>query len=215
MSSAEVYAMGVTLYVGDSRSSDKTGPYRHILHRGTDELKKFVRDSPGSVPRGQGDLNDGLPHQMNPGLFLDPFTNDLLIYIDTDPHIGTQANRESIRIPDLPLKKAFYLHVVVNGRIAEVYINCRLAVSKILNGMPRAVPNDWHGRIGFARAAVVPQDLKLWDTDLHALEIRNLCPAIQMPALTAPSSLQMPQLSVPASLHMPIVLAPSSGCSNC
>jgi hypothetical protein len=188
MTSSDTYTMGIVLYVGDSRSTDKTGPYRHILHRGTDDLIKFVRDSPGSVPRGRGDLNDGLPHQMNPGLFLDPYTNDLLIYIDTDPYIGGQANRESLRISDLPLKKPFHVHVVVQSNMVEVYINCRLAVSKILNGMPRAVPNDWYGRIGFARAAVVPQDLTLWDTDLHALEIRKQCKAIEMPTLVAPTA---------------------------
>jgi len=188
MSRPDTYTMGVQLYVGDSRSSDKMGPYRHILHRGTDELVSFTPNSPGSVPRGRGDLNDGLPNQMNPGLFLDQYTNDLLIYIDTDPQTGTQANRESIRIPDLPLKKAFYVHVVVHDSILEVYINCRLAETKILSGTPRAVPNDWHGRIGFARAAVVPHNLKLWDSDLHALQLRNMCPAIPGDTLLAPSA---------------------------
>lgn len=188
MSYPDTYTMGVQLYVGDSRSNDKMGPYRHILHRGTDELVSFTPNSPGSVPRGRGDLNDGLPNQMNPGLFLDQYTNDLLIYVDTDPPTGTQANRESIRIADLPLKKAFYVHIVVHDRILEVYINCRLAETKILSGTPRAVPNDWYGRIGFARAAVVPHNLKLWDSDLHALQLRNMCPPIPKDTLMAPSA---------------------------
>ena len=188
MTRPETYTMGVQLYVGDSRSSDKMGPYRHILHRGTNDLVDFTPNSPGSVPKGRGDLNDGLPAQMNPGLFLDQYTNDLIIYIDTDPYKGDQANRESIRIPDLPLKKGFYVHVVVHDGILEVYINCRLAETKILTGTPRAVPNDWYGRIGFARAAVVPQNLQLWDSDLHAAHLRGMCPAISTTTLLAPTA---------------------------
>jgi hypothetical protein len=188
MTRPDTYSMGVELYVGDSRSNNKMGPYRHILHRGTADLSTFKSDSPGSAPRGRGDLNDGLPSQMNPGLFLDQYTNDLLVYIDTDPPGGDQANRESVRIADLPLKKAFYLHLSVHDNILEVYINCRLAVTKILNGSPRGVPNDWYGRVGLARAAVIPQNLKLWDTDLSAMEIRNLCPPIKTAAILAPSA---------------------------
>lgn len=137
MTRADVFTMGVQLFVGDSRSTDKMGPYRHILHRGTGELMSFLPNSPGSIPKGRADLNDGLPLQMNPGLFLDQYTNDLLVYVDTDPASGGQAYRESVRINDIPLKKPFYVYVVVHDQILEVYINCRLAVSKFLNGIPR------------------------------------------------------------------------------
>jgi len=188
MTRPDTYSMGIELYVGASRSNDKLGPYRHILHRGSADLSLFKPNSPGSAPKGRGDLNDGLPSQMNPGLFLDQYTNDLVVYIDTDPHDGDQANRESVRIPDLPLKKAFYVHLSVHDNILEIYINCRLAITKILNGAARGVPNDWYGRVGFARAAVIPQNLKLWDTDLSAMEIRNSCPPIATAAILAPSA---------------------------
>lgn len=187
MSNATTYSFSVELNIADTRSSDKQGPYRHILHRGTGELMTFKPNSPGSVPKGRGDLNDGLPTQMNPGVFLDPYTNDLLIYIDTDPMEG-QAYRESIRIPDIPLKKPFYLHITVHDQILEVYVNCRLASTKFLNAAPRAVPNDWFGRIGFARAAAIIQNFKLWDSDLFAFEVRKLCPPIKMPVTVAPTA---------------------------
>ena len=187
MTTAERYSISVEMNVADSRSSDKQGPYRHILHRGTGELFDFKVNSPGSVPKGRGDLNDGLPTQMNPGVFLDPYTNDLLVYVDTDPIEGGQAYRESVRIPDIPLKRPFHLHITVHDQILEVYINCRLAATKFLNGLPRAVPNDWYGRIGFARAAAVIQNMKLYDTDMFAFEIMKMCPPISMSATVAPS----------------------------
>ena len=107
MSQADVYSMGIDILISDTRASEN-GPYRHILHRGSDELKNFTPNSPGSIPKGQGDLNDGLPLQMNPGVFIDQYTNDLVIFIDTDPpNGGGQAYRESIRISDIPVKNHF------------------------------------------------------------------------------------------------------------
>lgn len=182
MSSPEIYTVGVEIIVGDTRTNDKMGPYRHIIHRGTNELMNFTDpNSAGSAPKGMGDLADGLPRQMNPGIFLDKFTNDLIIFIDTDP-IGKGSNsyRESIRIPDIPLKKGFHLHLVVHDRLIEVYINCRLVSTKLLNGNPKGVPNSWYGRIGFSRAAAIIQNLTLWDSSLYAIELRNKCPVIDI-----------------------------------
>jgi hypothetical protein len=182
MSTPEVYSMSLELNISDTRAKDDKGPYRHIIHRGTGELIDFVADSPGSIPKGRGDLNDGLPLQMNPGVFIDPYTNDLVIFVDTDPLNGTgQAFRESIRVADVPLKTPFRIHITVHDQILEVYINCRLANTKLLHGTPRAVPNDWYARIGFARSQSTFQNLNLWDSDLYATEIRKLCPPIDMP----------------------------------
>uniref|UniRef100_A0A6C0L046 Uncharacterized protein n=1 Tax=viral metagenome TaxID=1070528 RepID=A0A6C0L046_9ZZZZ len=186
MSKPDIYSMAVEVSVYDSRSENSSGPYRHILHRGTDELIKFKSDVPGT---GQGGLSDGLPTQMNPGIFLDKFTNDLIVFVDTDPvKSGDTGFRESVRISDIPLKKPFYVHVSVHDQILEVYVNCRLAATKLLQGSPRAVPNDWYGRIGFARAAALIQNLRLWDIDLYAFEMLKLCPPIVVLPNTAPSS---------------------------
>ncbi len=149
-------------------------------------IAKGKPDVPGT---GQGGLADGLPTQMNPGIFLDKFTNDLIVFVDTDPaKQGDTGFRESVRISDIPLKKPFYVHVSVHDQILEVYVNCRLAATKLLQGSPRAVPNDWYGRIGFARAAALIQNLRLWDIDLYAFEVLKLCPPIVVLPNTAPSS---------------------------
>lgn len=190
MSTPETYSLGVEIIVADTRSNDKFGPYRHIFHRGSADLKAFVdRNSPGSAPKGRGDLLDGLPTQMNPGVFLDQFSNDLMIFVDTDPvGLGQQSFRESIRIPDIPLKRGFHLHLTVHDRLLEVYINCRLAATKLLKGNPKGVLNEWYGRVGFSRAAAMVQNLRLWDSNLYAIETRNMCPPIVVKKNIAPSS---------------------------
>jgi hypothetical protein len=189
MSRPDVYTMSAEISLFDTRVMDTKGPYRHLVHRGSDDLNAFVPGSPGSVPKGQGGLNDGLPTQMNPGIFVDKFTNDIVIFIDTDPVKGnTAAYRESIRITDIPLKKPFYLHVTVHDQILEVFINCHLAATLMLKGVPRGVPNYWYGRVGVARATAIVQNLKLWNTDLYAFEIGKTCPVLKMPSSLSPSS---------------------------
>jgi len=189
MTGPETYSMSLELLITDTRTTDKFGPYRHLVHRGTSDLQSFIPNSPGSHPKGAGDLNDGLPSQMNPGIFVDQFSNDLLIFVDTDPvGVGGQAYRESVRISDAPLNKPFYIHLTVHDRLLEVYMNCRLAATKLLHGNPRAVPNDWFGRVGFARARAIVQNMTLWDSNLYAIEIRNMCPGINFAKNLAPTS---------------------------
>ena len=189
MSGPETYSLGVELMISDTRTNDKFGPFRHLLQRGTEDLSKFTPNTPGSDRKGSGGLNDGLPTQMNPGLFVDQFSNDLIIFVDTDPvGEGRQAYRESVRISDAPLNKAFYIHITVHDRLLEVYMNCRLAATKLLHGQPRGVPNDWFGRIGFSRARGIIQNLTLWDSNLYAIEIRKMCPGFTLPANLAPTS---------------------------
>jgi hypothetical protein len=179
MTSPATYSVGFELMVADTRANDIQGPFRHIIHRGSNDIRNFTRNSPGSIPKGRGDLNDGLPSEMNPGIFVDQFTNDIIIFVDTDPiKEGNQAFRESIRLTDIPLRKPFSLHVTLHEQILEIYVNCRLAGSKILNGLPRAVSNNWFGLAGFSAAPAIIQNVKLWDIDLYASEIRNMCPKI-------------------------------------
>jgi len=144
-------SLGVEIVIFNSRAqSIETSPYRNLLYRGSEDLSNFTPNSPGSAPLGAGGLNDGLPSEMSPGVFVDRFTNDLIVFVDTDPidEIYKDINhafRESIRINDLPLNVPFYLHLIIKGKILEVYVNCRLAGTKLLHGKPRNVPNEWYG----------------------------------------------------------------------
>lgn len=144
------------------------GPYRHIFHRGSDELQ--TRALGGSLPKF------GLPKRLNPGIFLDPNTNDILVFVDT--MIGNEPSRESVRIQDLPLDIPFRLGVVLNGRVLEVYLNCRLEVTKVLTGTPKHVENVYYGLSGSASAAAMLQNLSIWKSPLVANDMRTLCGAL-------------------------------------
>ena len=171
----------------DTRNYKTTeGPYRQILHRGSSDLAK-AEDGGGIIPKGflASVVNQplppfGLPKRMNPGVFLDPNTNDLLVFVDSS--LGSETFRESVRIADIPLDTPFRIGVVVNHRVLEVYINCRLEVTKVLSGIPKRVEHEWYGIAGSAAAQAQIQNLYVWNQPLTAVDMRSLCPSL--PAFT-------------------------------
>jgi hypothetical protein len=170
--------LGAEMVIFNSRASSITSPYRHLLHRGSNDLSSTRPEAPGHA----GGLNDGLPSEMSPGVFMDRYTNDLIIFVDTDPvdliyKDVKHSFRESIRVNDIPLNVPFYLHLTLSGKVLEVYVNCRLAGTKLLHGNPRGVENTWFGRTGFAPAQAVVQNLTLWDGLLKTHDVMNQCPS--------------------------------------
>ncbi len=163
------------------------GPYRQILHRGSKEL---VAEGGGNVlsgcaPAGVGELPPfGLPSRMNPGIFVDPNLNDIIVFVDTMN--GATPYRESVRIVDVPLDVPFRLGVVVNGQVLEVYLNCKLEVTKVLAGVPREIENTWYGISGRANAQAQLQNMMLWTFPLAAEEMRSLCPDMPKFAVKRP-----------------------------
>lgn len=154
------------------------GPYRQIAHRGSGEL---VPTTLGGFVKGcgaadsYGDLPPfGLPKRMNPGIFLDPNKNDIIVFVDT--LLGGKTLRESLRISDIPMDIPFRLGIVLSGQVLEVYFNCGLEFTKLLKGVPREVDNKWYGIAGSASADAQIQNLYLWDFPLTADDIRPLCP---------------------------------------
>jgi hypothetical protein len=176
----DAITMGLEVVISNTRAPDSKSPYKLLVYRGSSDLQDFQPNSPGSMPIGAGGLNDGLPSEMSPGVFIDRFTNDIIVFIDTDPvdDIYKDINnsfRESIRINDLPLNVPFHLHLTLVGKVLEVFVNCRLAGTKLLHGKPRSVPNEWYGRTGFAAAQAIIQNLTLWDGRLHTYHLMNMC----------------------------------------
>lgn len=179
--SDNLFSINVDCILYDSRSYSTTdGPYRHILHRGSAELEATTVG--GIVTTGCSRIlrNDnlplyGLPKRMNPGIFLDRNTNDVILFVDTES--GIDVFRESVRIPDIPLNKPFRLGVIVHNQVLEVYLNCRLEVTRILAGAPKRVENIWYGLSGSAAAQAQIQNLYVWKRAISAEDIRPLCPA--------------------------------------
>ena len=156
------------------------GPYRHIMHRGSKELLATTPNGiplSGCAPAGVGELPPfGLPARMNPGIFVDPNINDIIVFVDTMN--GATPYRESVRIVDVPLDTPFRLGVVINGQVLEVYLNCKLEVTKVLSGVPREIENEWYGVSGRANAQAQIQNLMIWTSALAAEDIRPLCPEL-------------------------------------
>lgn len=176
------YSVAIEMKLLNSRNYGTTeGPYRHLYHRGSDELLKSTVG--GAVLSGcAGGANNsalpkfGLPKRLNPGIFLDPNTNDIIVFVDT--LIGNEPSRESVRIADIPLDTPFRLGVVLNGRVLEVYLNCKLEVTKVLAGTPKVVENVWYGLAGSAAAQAMIQNLRIWKSGLTADDMRTLCPSL-------------------------------------
>lgn len=204
----DIYTMSVEMIWYNTRIFPfKDAPYRHILHRGSHELASL---NPSTAPPLSqcslitqfGNLPpQGLPSQMNPGIFADPFTNDLIIFITTtrpnNPH-------EMLRIADIPLDKPFHLALVVQRNYVEVYINCRLEVTKILEREPIVVPRkDWYGLSGTANLMAQIQNLKLWKTALTSNQLRDKCPKINFNVKrpTCPGPLNQQQIAENQSIN--------------
>lgn len=171
------YTMSVEMIWYNTRVLPReNAPYRHILHRGSNELAPLATaQTPtlGCGARRFGTLPArGLPSRMNPGIFADPVTNDLILFVTTvratDPH-------EMIRIPDIPLDKPFKLTVVLQRNYVEVYINCHLEVTKVLGAEAAIVPKTWYGLSGNANAMAQIQNLTLWKEPLSATNIMTGC----------------------------------------
>lgn len=168
----DTYSMNMDVRLDDTRNYGATeAPYRHLVHRGSNEL------AGGSLPPF------GLPKRLNPGLFLDPNTNDMLVFVDTT--YGSETLRESLRIADLPMGVPFRIGVVINHRVLEVYLNCKLEATKILTGLPKQVENEWYGVAGSAHVQGLTRNLTLWKEALSAEDLRALCSSL--PTLTGTS----------------------------
>lgn len=83
----------------------------------------------GSVSSGSDPIVQG---NMNPGVFLYPETNNLMV------SIATYYNpSERVSVTNVPLQKWVHLVVVLNNRTVDIYINGKLERSKVLAGVPK------------------------------------------------------------------------------
>jgi hypothetical protein len=167
------YSFNMDLVIKESRTNDTTGVHRHIFHRGSNEE------------------TTELPKRMNPGVFLDPITNDLLIFVDT---LGAESGyRESLRIADIPLTTPFRLGLVVNNRTLDVYINCRLEETMFLKGTPKTVENRLYGLTGANIAPAQLQNVYVWNYPLGADDVTAICGAAPSFALSPTCGLPPPR----------------------
>jgi hypothetical protein len=160
------YSILMDLKLLNSRTNNTQPTHRHIFHRGSDEYSSASSSATNS-------LSGNLPRRMNPGVFMDPITNDLLIFVDT-VNAG-QSYRESLRIPDIPLKTAFRLGITVKGQVLDVYIDCKLEDTKFLQGTPKPVEMTMYGEAGPNPAPASLQNVYVWSHALNTIDVTSLC----------------------------------------
>ncbi len=205
------YSISFDCILFDTRNRNATqGPYRQLVHRGSDELmppRANLMDM--QLPTMPA---DGLPKHMNPGVFLDPNLNDIIVFVDTS--MNGEFYRESLRIADLPLQIPFRLEIVVNSRVLDVNINCQLEATKMLQGYPRIVKNAWYGLAGNKPAQAQIQNLWVWDRPLYVDEIRQVCgPALNFKQLRPKCADDEPDPVRPIASKSPVIDTKKMGIS--
>ena len=189
LKSFDGYTVMVDMLWGNTRVTAESDLYRHILHRGSGEAANFLQELRPSLTADTttsasnsttltrksvlGRMPQGLPTRMNPGILADPVTNDMLVFVDT---IRDNLNyRESVRIPDIPMDQPFRVALVVGPNFLEVYINCRLEVTKLLEGRPRTMETEWYGLTGPAPLNAAIMNLRIFNTTLGPQQLSPYC----------------------------------------
>jgi hypothetical protein len=187
---ADTYSMSFQLGISDSRVS--SGKYRHIIHRGSNPCGL---SSAGAGPSGHAGIRlsdlppsdysgNGLPDFMNPGIFLDQYTNDMYIFVHTTytDSNGPLTILESTTVSDLPIGQPLNIGIVCNQKTLEVYVGCKLYTTMLFKGtlfMPTQ-NNAWYGRYCAFPFSGTVQNLMLWDAPLSATDMIRGCRASSM-----------------------------------
>jgi hypothetical protein len=181
------YTIIVDMLWSNTRTWSSRTIYRHILHKGSDELSPADKKSPmemfgiqNAVSRCKNNQGtnlppSGLPKRLNPGIFADPVKNDILIFVDTQK--DGRRLRESLRVVDIPMDIPFRLGLILHKTFIEVYINCRLDATLVLRGEPIKVDPEWYGLSGPYSLAAQIQNLRIWKEPLVADFIKTQCSA--------------------------------------
>ena len=112
------FSWSVWLYIDDLHY--KEGQYRHIFHKGNDNIKYHSEETGLNFP------NNG------PGLYLAPNSNDLVVMMNSFDKI-----KEEIVVKDIPLKKWMNVIIRCDGKILDVFVNGTLSRRHELSGVPK------------------------------------------------------------------------------
>lgn len=93
-----------------------SGKYKHVFHKGNDNLSSTGLNFPNNAP----------------GLYIAPNTNAFVIMMNTFDNIN-----EEITIPDIPINKWISVIMRCQNKTLDVYINGTIARSVKLVGVPK------------------------------------------------------------------------------
>ena len=126
---------------------------------------------------------------MNPGIFLHPYRNDIVFFIQTEAAGASVVGydilyMESVSLDDVPLQQWIRITLVVSGSVVDVYLNGDLQKSIILKGQPRGVPADIYGRGGPVPFYGVAMNMKIWNGALNPKQVKDAASIAMPPPLT-------------------------------
>jgi hypothetical protein len=186
------YTVMMDLYIHSSKGP-LLGTYRHVLHRGSDDSNQLATSSAATGRIGA--INNPssfeataasaarsggapLPNFMNPGIFLHPFRNDLVFFIQTEAASKKVVGHdilylESLALDDVPIQEWFRVTLTLSGNVVDVYKNGELMRSMILKGTPRNVSNEWFGRTGTSPFYGIIMNCQLWNGPLDPGQVKK------------------------------------------
>lgn len=128
---------------------------------------------------------------FNTIVYLDRMTNDLNIAIQTSSGSGTTAQTmlESITIPNIPVRKAIRLGVMVGNRVLEVYINGYLVRSKAFTNPVKSIVGELQPPSDaiLSNTARI-RNLRVWARPLNPAEFRSFGSATDFDLKDLPDS---------------------------
>jgi hypothetical protein len=113
---------------------------------------------------------------VNTVAYLDAFTNDLNLTVFTVPlKEGDNPSPISIQLPNVPIRTAFRLAVVVSERFMEAYINGNLVKTVTFSTDPITLENGKLSppSVDLMNNAIRALNLRLWGRPLTPAEIRS------------------------------------------
>lgn len=148
------FTYSIWLFVDDLEY--KNGTYRHIFHKGNDNLQ-FSGN------------NNGINFPNNaPGLYIDKNTNNLIVIMNTFDNID-----ERVMIKDFPMNKWFNVIIRVEGKKMDVYVNGTIVVRHNFSGVPKQNYGDVYVNLNGGFSGLL-SDLWYHDYALSITQIMSL-----------------------------------------
>ncbi len=169
------FSWSVWVYIDDIEY--KKGKYRHIFHKGNNELSSNGLNFPNNAP----------------GLYLAPDNNSLVVLMNTYNEIN-----EEIVIRDVPLNKWVNIIIKVEDKKMNVYVNGVIARSMKLVGVPKQNYGDVFVGMNGGFSGYI-SNLWYYDYALGVGEIQSIAsngPSLNFAGKTATDQKDMDYLSL-------------------
>jgi hypothetical protein len=167
----------------DNPTSNTDTP-RILLLRGENIVKN-------PTPYTDSDTILKIAPNFNTAVYLDRLTNDLYVSVQTSMQntATKQTLVESVLVPNIPVRKAIRLGVMVGSKVLEVYVNGYLLRSKTFTDPLRAISGSFYPPSDpiLSNTARV-QNLRIWNRPLNPAEFRSYGLAVDLPLKDLPDS---------------------------